>query len=157
MGKDSNSGEAGELLRGLLEVWQSGDTTDLKEILHSKAVYEDIPNEHAFSGLEEITGYIGHLHSWATDIHIEVSSIESTPGTAVAEWTLTARQNKPMGDRVRTTTDRRIRLRGITLARTLQGRIIRASDYLDTLVLIRQLGGRVDLPGGATLDPLSVK
>jgi steroid delta-isomerase-like uncharacterized protein len=144
------------LLRALLDVWQSGDTADLGAILHEDVVYEDVPNEHVFSGLEEVAGYIDHVHSWASDLKIEVVSIESGSGAAVGEWIMVARQGHPMGVRVRVATHRKIRLRGVTLVRASKGRITRASDYLDSLTLLRQLGGQVDLPGGSSMGPLSV-
>ncbi|RKX35252.1 MAG: hypothetical protein DRP71_04355 [Verrucomicrobia bacterium] len=145
------------LLRALLGIWQSGDTTDLKTILHKDIVYEDVPNDHAFSGLDEVAGYIDHVHSWASDLRIEVRSIETSSKMAVAEWTMIARQGQPMGSRVRVATNRKIRLRGVTLVRASRGRITKATDYHDALSLMRQLGGRVDLPGGGTMDPLRVE
>jgi steroid delta-isomerase-like uncharacterized protein len=144
------------LLRALLDVWQSGDTANLGAIFHEDIVYEDVPNEHAFSGLEEVAGYIEHVHSWASDLSIEVVSIEAKSGSAVGEWVMVARQDHPMGVRVRVATHRKIRLRGVTLIRTSKGRITRATDYLDALTLMRQLGGQADLPGGASMGPLSV-
>lgn len=147
---------AGVLLRALLDVWQSGDTANLKAILHEDIIYEDVPNEHTFSGLEEVAGYIDHVHSWTSDLRIDVRSIETDSEMAVAEWIMIARQGQPMGARVRVATNRKIRLRGVTLVRVSGGRITQATDYLDALTLMRQLGGRVDLPGGGTMDPLRV-
>lgn len=145
------------LLRALLGIWQSGDTSGLKTILHKDIVYEDVPNEHVFSGRDEVAGYIEHVHSWASDLQIEVESIESNSEMAVGEWIMIARQGQPIGARIRVATNRRIRLRGVTLVRVSKGRIIRATDFLDALTLMRQLGGSVALPGGGTLDPISAE
>ena len=153
----AESPSAEVLLRALLDIWRSGDTSGLKAILHKDIVYEDVPNEHVFSGLEEVAGYIEHVHSWASDVRIEVRSIESNSKMAVGEWTMVARQDHPMGVRVQVATHRKIRLRGVTLIRASKGRITHATDYLDALTLMRQLGGHVDLPGGASIGPLSVE
>jgi len=154
-GSRSKASSAEVLLRTLLDVWQSGDTTKLGAILHENIVYEDVPNEHTFSGLEEVAGYIDHVHSWASDLLIDVESIETNLEFAVAEWIMIARQGQPMGSRVRVATNCKIRLRGVTLIRASKGRITKATDYFDALTLMRQLGGRVDLPGGGTMGPLS--
>jgi ketosteroid isomerase-like protein len=153
----AESPSAEVLLRTLMDTWQSGDTSGLKAILHKDIVYEDVPNEHVFSGRAEVAGYIEHVHSWAADLRIEVRSIESNSKMAVGEWTMIARQGQPIGARIRVATNRRARLRGVTLVRVSGGRIIHATDYLDALTLMRQLGGQVDLPGGASMGPLSVE
>lgn len=145
------------LLRALLDIWQSGDTSGLKAILHEDIVYEDVPNEHVFSGRDEVAGYIDHVHSWAAELRLEVKSIESNSEMAVGEWIMIARQGQPIGARVRIATNRRIRLRGVTLVRVSGGKIKHATDFLDALTLMRQLGGSVALPGGGSLDPLSAE
>jgi steroid delta-isomerase-like uncharacterized protein len=156
-GNRSKAPSAEVLLRALLDVWQSGDTANLGSILHENIVYEDVPNEHVFSGLDEVAGYIKHVHSWASDLRIEVVSIEARSGAAVGEWVMIARQGHPMGVRVRVATHRKIRLRGVTLIRASKGRITRAADYLDALTLMRQLGGTIQTPGGGHLGPLRVE
>jgi hypothetical protein len=50
---------------------------------------------------------------------------------------------------------RKVRLRGVTVVQVKSGLIVKAVYYLDTLTLMRQLGGQLDLPGGTSLRPIT--
>lgn len=80
-----------------------------------------------------------------------MTRLHSGRDCAVAEWTMTAVQDRPIPGRVPVATDRRVEIRGVTLVEVRDGRITRAADYLDALGFVIQLGGRVALPGGASI------
>ena len=43
-------------------------------------------------------------------------------------------------------------MNGVTIIEMEGGRIIRAADYVDTLPMMLQLGGRVEMPGGGVIE-----
>ena len=135
----------------LMGVWESGEVGRLEDLLSADVVYEDVPNGVSLQGLEAATGYVGHVHAWASDIEILIDRTFGSESEAVAEWTMTAVQSSPIPGRLPVATDRRITLKGVTLVEVRQGKIVRAADYMDTLGFVLQLGGEVALPGEVVL------
>ncbi len=149
---DETQTSAESRVQYLLEVWESGRTDELHELFHNDAVYDDYPNGVQYNGFDEIAGYIGHVHSWASAIQIETTSIHAGGSSATAEWVMTGVQDRPIGNRVPVATGRSIRVQGVTIIEMSSGKIRRAADYIDTASLMLQLGSRIELPGGAVLE-----
>jgi hypothetical protein len=58
-----------------------------------------------------------------------------------------------MGELVPVATGLEVVTNGVTIVEIDGGRIRRAADYMDTTPVLLQLGGRVELPGGGTIEP----
>jgi len=144
---------AEQRVRQLMAIWESGDAGLLDEIASRDMVYDDLPNGERFEGLDGVRRYIGHVHSWAGQVQITIAAVHSGPDAAVAEWVMRGIQDRPIPGRVPVATNRRFELHGATLIELRDGRIARAADYLDVLGFVIQLGGRVELPGGAAIPP----
>lgn len=142
-----------ELVKDLMSVWENGDTERLETILSPTVVYEDIPNGRTLEGLDAARAYVSHVHTWASEIQIEVTHVFGNQTEAAAEWVMTGIQSAPIPGRVPVATLRPIKIRGVTLIRVENGKIIRAADSLDALGFILQLGAFVDLPGGVRIPP----
>jgi len=153
MGATGEHPEPGQLAARLMRMWETGDTSALEGLTAPGVVYDDIPNGEQYRGRAGVAGYIGHVHSWASDISIEVLRLHTGPDFAVAEWRMRGLQDRPIGGRIPVATGRRFELKGLTLVETRNGRIQRAADYIDVLGFVLQLGAHVTLPGGATLPP----
>jgi len=146
--------DARERAHALMDVWRSGDQAALDTLLASDVVYDDFPNRDRYEGIDQVKGYVGHVHGWATDVTMEVTRVHGDRRSAVAEWVMTGVQDRPIGSRVPVATHRRFKLNGATVVEVDdRGRIARAADYLDALTLVRDLGGKVELPGGVALPP----
>jgi len=153
MGPTGDPSAPAQLAAKLMRMWETGDTSALEGITAPDVVYDDIPNGEQYRGRAGVADYIGHVHSWASDISIEVLRLHAGPDFAVAEWRMRGVQDRPIGGHIPVTTDRRFELKGLTLVETRDGRIHRAADYIDVLGFVLQLGAHVTLPGGATLPP----
>ena len=140
------------VLDGLMEVWQSGEVSNLDPIVSDSATYFDAANGEYFEGLEGFMSYVGHVHSWASNIEIEVTSRGGDNSWAFSQWTMTGVQDRPIMGRVPIATNRAFQLNGMTVIKVEQGKIIEASDHLDALGLVLQLGARVELPGGPVIQ-----
>lgn len=138
-------------IRQLMEIWETGDTSQLAHIATPDVVYDDVPNGERFVGIDGVRGYVGHVHSWAAQIEIIVSGVHSSSDAAVAEWMMKGVQDRPIPGRVPVATNRPFELKGATLIELREGRIARAADYIDVLGFVLQLGGRVELPGGVVI------
>lgn len=143
--------DAPQRARELMAVWQSGDTTALDTLLADSATYDDFPNATRYHGRTEIGAYVAHVHSWASDVRIDIARVQGSRSFAVVEWVMHAVQDRPIGRRVPIATHRPIELHGATIVEVRGGRIIRAADYMDVLGFVLQLGATVTLPGGTTL------
>jgi steroid delta-isomerase-like uncharacterized protein len=137
--------------RTLMSLWESGGTDELAGLFHGDAVYDDFPNQTQYRGLEEIAGYVSHVHDWADGVSMSVSAVHPSEAGAVVEWVFSAVQDRPIGDRVPVATGRDVLLNGVTILEIDGGRIRRAADYIDVLPLVLQLGAEVHLPGGAVM------
>ena len=145
--------------RTIMSLWETGEVEELATLFYSDAVYDDFPNQTQYRGLEEIAGYIAHVHDWADAVSMSVTAVHTSETGAVAEWVFSAVQDKPIGTRVPVATGRDVLLNGVTILEIDGGRIRRAADYIDVLPLVLQLGAEVHMPGGSVmkydLPPLS--
>jgi steroid delta-isomerase-like uncharacterized protein len=139
-------------IRSLMALWESGQTQELTGLFWPDAVYDDFPNQAQYHGLEEIAGYVEHVHTWATGVTMGVTAVHASDSGAVAEWVFSAIQHRPIPGQVPVATEREVVLNGVTIIEMDRGRIRRAADYIDVLPLVLQLGGRAELPGGVVLE-----
>jgi hypothetical protein len=139
-------------VQALISAWASADTSLISEIFWPEATYDDFPNQTTYEGLQEIVAYITGVHEWGDDIYMNAGLVHVSESGAVAEWTFSAVQRRPMGDLVLEGTGREVVLNGVTILEIVDGRILRAADYMDTAPLMLQLGARIELPGGAVLE-----
>ena len=140
------------LVRQLMKMWESGNTTQLDEITVDEVVYDDVPNGERYVGREGVRRYIEHVHAWAGQIQIEIITIHGNKRSAVAEWIMHGVQDRPISGRVPIATNRNFQFKGATIVELHDGKIGRAVDYIDVLGFVVQLGGRVELPGGNILS-----
>jgi steroid delta-isomerase-like uncharacterized protein len=135
--------------RTLMSVWETGEIDELARLFYGDAVYDDFPNQAQYRGLEEIAGYVTHLHDWADAVSVSVSEVHVSETGAVVEWVFSAVQDKPIGNQVPVATGREVLLNGVTILEIDGGRIRRAADYIDVLPMVLQLGAEVHMPGGS--------
>jgi steroid delta-isomerase-like uncharacterized protein len=135
-----------------LQIWENGNISDLENIMVKDAIYEAAQQNYSYKGIEEIGKYVGHVHSFSSDLKIEIISINSTKEFSVLEWVMTGIQDRPIPGHVLIGTNREFRLKGITMIEIKDGRIRKATDYMDVLGFVMQLGARVELPGGGVLE-----
>lgn len=137
--------------RTLMSLWGSGDTDALAGLFHPDAVYDDYPNQTQYRGIEEIAGYVNHVHDWATAVDMAVLAVHPSEQGATVEWVFSAIQDRPIGDRVPVATGREVVLNGVTVLEMDGGRVRRAADYIDVLAFVLQLGAEVRMPGGGVM------
>lgn len=145
--------ESERLVRELMGVWGSGDVSVLERIMAEDVVYEDVPNGVILEGVDGAAGYVGHVHTWASGVTMEITRVAAGPDSATAEWVMRAVQSSPIPGRVPVATGAAVEIHGLTTIDVRRGRIVRAADYLDALGFVLQLGAEVTLPGGVRLPP----
>ena len=146
------SSTAESLGRKLIGIWQNGNIEDLGAIVSENAVYEAAQQNHAYKGLEQFGSYVGHLSKFAKDLKIDVLSLNSSKTTATIEWVMTGIQDRPIPGSIEIGTNKEFKVKGVTLIEVKDGLITKATDYMDVLGFVIQLGARVELPGGVVLE-----
>lgn len=150
---DSGAQQEAELaIRTLIAAWERADTALIEELFWPQATYDDFPNQVTYQGTEEIVGYVTSAHAWGDDVYMNVGRVHTGGSSAVAEWVFSAVHNRPIGDVLPEGSGREVVLNGVTIIELDGSRIIRAADYTDTAPMWLQLGGRIELPGGAVLE-----
>ena len=151
-GDDAAAGRSELAIRTLLAGWESADTALIADLFSPQATYDDFPNQVTHQGIEEIVGYVTSAHAWGDDVLVNVGRVHASDGMAVAEWVFSAVQTRPLGAAVPVGTGREVVMNGVTIIELEGGRIVRAADYTDTAPLWLQVGGRIELPGGGTVE-----
>jgi hypothetical protein len=150
--QEQEAREAELQVRLLMAAWESADPALIEELFWPDALYDDFPNQHTYQGVVEITGYVTALHDWADVVTFDVGQVHVTESGAVAEWTFSAVQARPIGSQVPVVTGREVISNGVTIIELERGRIRRAADYMDTRPIALQLGGRLEMPGGSVIE-----
>ncbi|WP_223547966.1 nuclear transport factor 2 family protein [Aestuariivivens sp. NBU2969] len=139
------------LANSLMELWESGDTTKSKAIFHKDCEYIDIPNHYIFKGIDGVNKYVRHVHNWGSNIDMEIRNINISEKIGYAEWTFKALQSSPITGRIPVATNKKISIKGVTVLEFNNGKIQKATDYMDVLGFVLQLGSNIELPGGITI------
>lgn len=145
-------GRAEYAIRTLMAAVESADTTLVLDLFWPQATYDDFAAQHTYQGIQEIVGYVTSVHDWGDDVYKNPGRIQVTERGAVAEWVLSAVQNRPFGTLVPRPTGREVFVTGVTIVEMDGDRIIRAADYMDSHPLLLQLGARTVFPDGAVLE-----
>lgn len=144
--------EAEVVARSLMAAFETADTALVEDLFWPQATYDDFPNQHTYRGVGEIVGYVTGVHQWADDVFMSVGEIHLTTDGAVVEWLFSAVQSRPMGARLGVGTGNEVVLNGVTVLELDGDRIVRAADYTDSGAMLLQLGGRVEMPDGTTIE-----
>jgi len=147
----SINNKSGTIGAKLMEVWESGDTSLVNELFHEECEYVDIPNNYVFEGLNGVKDYISHVHKWGSDIGMEIRNKKFEGDVGYIEWTFSAIQSNPIRGRVPIATNKEIKINGVTLIEIKDNKIKKATDYLDALGFVIQLGSKIELPGGVII------
>ena len=135
----------------LISDFESGDLSNLAGIFAPTAVYDDFSGSREYQGLQEISGYVGSLHSWADGIVMSIDEMQVWNTGVVIEWSLSAVQSRPIPGLVSTATGHEVVVNGVTVLEIANHKVIRAADYMDDLTMMLQLGGEMHMPGGTVL------
>ena len=134
--------------RKLMKIWESGEVEKLDLIMSSDAVYTAGQDGDVYDDPDEIKDYISHVGGFSKDFKVDIKSVKATETFSVLEWKMTGFQHKPVPGKISVPTNRKFTVNGVTIVEVENGKIIRATDYLDLLGFVVQLGAKVDLPGG---------
>ncbi|MDX1493076.1 MAG: nuclear transport factor 2 family protein [Longimicrobiales bacterium] len=148
--------EAEVVARSLMAAFETADTSLVQELFWPQATYDDFPNQHTYQGIGEIVGYVTGVHDWADGVLMNVGAVHTTSDGAVVEWLFSAVQTRPMGRQLTVGTGNEVVLNGVTVLELDGGRIVRAADYTDTGAMMLQLGGRIEMPDGTTIELESI-
>lgn len=135
-------------LQEVMEMRATGEVGAIEEVFLAEAVYEDVAGDFEYRGVPEIAEHLRGLHGWASGVFLDVIDLRGGAEWAAAEWLLEGTQSGPVPGRLDTVTDRRFRLRGVTLVEVERGGVVRAVDYVDWVPFLLDVGAEVHWPGG---------
>jgi hypothetical protein len=149
---DNVNNHSVKLVNELMVLWETGDTLKTDNIFTDTCTYSDVANNQTFVGIQGVNKYVHHVHDWASEIKMIVRNIEIKDSIGYVEWTFKARQTNPIKGIVLIATNKKVTLNGVTLIEFCNSKIKNASDYMDVLGFILQLGSKVELPGGVIIS-----
>lgn len=141
-----------KLAKDFVYLWETGDTLKTNDIFADSCIYTDVANNQTFVGIQGVNKYIHHVHDWASNVKMTVRNIEVSEKTGYVEWKFTAKQTRPIKGIVLIATNKQITLNGVTVLSFSDNKIKDASDYMDVLGFVLQLGSKVELPGGVIIN-----
>lgn len=133
-----------DLVRQVFLTWSDHDVSRLDTLFGDEGVYEDVPPKIVYRGKDEIKKFMSAIWSWAPDITFTPTSIDQLGDTVVAEWTMQGTQTGPIGGIP--ASGNSFSVRGVSVVKVDQGRILRHSDYYDLSTILVQFGVRYAAP-----------
>ena len=115
--------------RVAFEVWSSGDLDRLDEYIASDIVHHDPYDPHGAEGLVGMKKSIKRNRSNYPDLHMTVEDQVAEGGKVATRWTATM-----------THEGKKVTLKGITIDRFENNKIVEAWRCMDMLSLLRQTG-----------------
>ena len=127
-----------EIARAEFEVWSSGEVEKLDDMVAADVVHHDPYDPNATGGLEGLRKTIAMNRAAFPDMRIEVEDQVAEGDKVTTRWTATMTHEGQLGDAP--ATGRRVTLRGITIERFEDGKVVEAWRSMDTLGMLREIG-----------------
>lgn len=129
-----------QLAADYVAAWNTHDVGKATSFYMDDGVYEDLGPGTVARGHAEIRRYFAETFAAFPDVHVAlVREPVATGEQVIAEWVMTATHRGNFAGMA--ATGKRFEVRGATVM-TLRGdKIVRNTDYLDVLTIVRQLTG----------------
>lgn len=132
------------VVRQLFLTWSDHDVSRLETLFADDGVYEDVPPQKVYRGQNEIKGFMSAIWTWAPDIAFTLNSVVQMGDTVVTEWTMHGTQTGPIGGIP--ASGESFSVRGASVVKFDEGKIVRHSDYYDLVTLLVHFGVRFAAP-----------
>jgi steroid delta-isomerase-like uncharacterized protein len=124
--------------RAVFDVWSTGDIERLDELVASDVVHHDPYDPHAADGLVGMKRTIETNRSAFPDMELTVEDQVAESDKVVTRWRAEMTHTGDLAGAA--PTGRRVTLRGITIDRFENGKIVEAWRSMDTLGLLQGVG-----------------
>lgn len=121
------------------EVWNEGRTQTIYDLFSPQGVAHGQESaEGELHGPEEFEGFVRKIRGAFSDIQLTVEDVFATDDKGVLRWSGVM---KHTGDALgMDASNRTVRLRGITMVRFADGKVIESWDNWDQLGMLQQIG-----------------
>jgi steroid delta-isomerase-like uncharacterized protein len=126
------------IARAEFEVWSTGEVSRLDDMVAADVVHHDPYDPNAAHGLEGLKKSIAMNRAAFPDMRVEVEDQVAEGDKVTTRWIATMTHEGELGGTV--ATGRRVTVRGITIERFEDGKVVEAWRSMDTLGLLRQIG-----------------
>jgi steroid delta-isomerase-like uncharacterized protein len=120
------------------EIWSGGDLDQLDALVAPDVVHHDPYDPHAADGLEGLKRSIEANRAAFPDMTITVEDQVAEGDRVATRWLATMTHSGDMGGAK--ATGKRVEMRGITIERFENGKVVESWRSMDTLALLRQIG-----------------
>lgn len=127
------------LISRSMRAWQSPTPAVLAEIFHVDLIYEDVPLAKVMRGLAAFELFFMENKQAFPDIEMKLIDAVADEALGGAEWTLSGTYMVDL-DGLGAATGRRFDIRGASIFRFADSRIISVADYFDGPSFTSQLG-----------------
>jgi steroid delta-isomerase-like uncharacterized protein len=117
------------------DVWSAGRFDRVPEVYAADVVDDSVGGG---SGLEVYRSAIAEWRTAFPDLHVEIEEVTGEGDRVAVAWTASGTQTGPLGELPPTA--KRARVRGVTLFRFREGKIVHETTGFDRLDMLRQLG-----------------
>jgi steroid delta-isomerase-like uncharacterized protein len=124
--------------RAEFEIWGTGELDKLDELVAPNVVHHDPYDPYAEEGLEGLKRSIELNRTAFPDIEITVEDQVAEGDKVVTRWTAAMTHKGELGG-VKPS-GKRVTMRGTTIERFEDGKVVEAWRSMDTLGLLRQIG-----------------
>lgn len=123
-------------------LWQDHDFERTPEFVADSLTYSDPTLSEPVSGPREFVAFLRDTRAAFPDFHVTLETVVAEDDVAMAEWTFRGTHEGPMNGVP--ATDRPVAVRGMSIVRLEDGKIVDDRAYWDTNDVAAQLG--LDFP-----------
>jgi steroid delta-isomerase-like uncharacterized protein len=138
------------IVKKFIEFANSGNLNMIDELFTENCIYEDVPDQMSYYGIDEVKSFLGELYEWSPDLKVEYTSTFYKDDWAAAEWIWSGTQTGEIKGLIEAT-GRQYSIRGTTIFQFKNGKIKRLSDYYNAGRFLYQLGVKFVFPSGDTI------
>jgi steroid delta-isomerase-like uncharacterized protein len=145
--QDSAKSTGEDLMRGWVELWNSGDLSQVDILYAEDAVSEDVAEGVEYRGLVEIQRSLADDFSAVPDVKVEIVSLFASESRGAVEWIWSGTHTEDYPGLI-SATGKSFSVRGVSLYEFENGKIKRQHDYYDAAGFLYQLGVEFVFPEG---------
>ena len=132
------SNDLRRIREAMVQLWNSGDENIARQIYADDTARYDPNNPEPIRGWAGIAAYVAEVRNAYPDFHLELSELVVEGSLFASHWTCTGTHKGEF--RGIPPTGKHITIRGMTLARVENGKIVEDRVYFDRLAMMEQLG-----------------
>jgi len=129
-----------KMFRDYTDAWNSHDVEKIASFFTEDGIHEDVAIGSVYCGKNELKAGISPLFAACPDFKLELKSLFGTSDWVGQEWIMTGTQTGAFIGLGIPATGKSFSIRGASITKLREGKIVRNTDYWNLNSMLQQLG-----------------